>query len=209
MKKICFLILLCTLSFFGFSQNLFQYSGFSGGMMVHSGYLQSQKFNITTNNEQSPQNLQAKGVPFGIGGAAKVHLGKYLRVGGEGYVSNLNYGEYNSIFNLSYGGVLVDCIWQNKRFSPYVGVLFGGGSTQNTTLFASTPDDFIAEENVSYRKNSFLALTPFVGVEYALNDKIRLTLKADYLVNLNSAPNDFASGVRIFVGFMFYRLKSE
>lgn len=209
MKKICFLILVCTLSFFGFSQNLFQYSGFSGGMMVHSGYLQSQEFNITTNNGQNPQNLQAKGVPFGIGGAAKVHLGKYLRVGGEGYVSNLNYGEYNSIFNLSYGGVLVDCIWQNKRFSPYIGVLFGGGSTQNTTLFASTPDDFIAEENVSYRKNSFLALTPFVGVEYALNDKIRLTLKADYLVNLNSAPNDFASGVRIFIGFMFYRLKSE
>lgn len=209
MKKICFLILLCTLSFFGFSQNLFQYSGFSGGMMVHSGYLQSKDFTIATNNGQSLQNLQAKGVPFGIGGAAKVHLGKYLRVGGEGYVSNLNYGEYNSIFSLSYGGVLVDCIWQNKRFSPYVGVLFGGGSTQNTTLFASTPDDFIAEENVSYRKNSFLALTPFVGVEYALNDKIRLTFKADYLVNLNSAPNDFASGVRIFVGFMFYRLKSE
>lgn len=209
MKKICFLILLCTLSFFGFSQNLFQYSGFSGGMMVHSGYLQSQEFNITNHSGHSLQNLQAKGVPFGIGGAAKVHLGKYLRVGGEGYVSNLNYGEYNSIFSLSYGGVLVDCIWQNKRFSPYVGVLFGGGSTQNTTLFASTPDDFIAEENVSYRKNSFLALTPFVGVEYALNDKIRLTLKADYLVNLNSAPNDFASGVRVFIGFMFYRLKSE
>ena len=209
MKKIGFLILLCTLSFFGFSQNLFQYSGFSGGMMVHSGYLQSQDFTIATNNGQSLQNLQAKGVPFGIGGAAKVHLGKYLRVGGEGYVSNLNYGEYNSIFSLSYGGVLVDCIWQNKRFSPYVGVLFGGGSTQNTTLFASTPDDFIAEENVSYRKNSFLALTPFVGVEYALNDKIRLTLKADYLLNLNSAPNDFASGVRVFIGFMFYRLKSE
>lgn len=209
MKKIGFLILLCTLSFFGFSQNLFQYSGFSGGMMVHSGYLQSQKFNITNHSGHSLQTLQAKGVPFGIGGAAKVHLGKYLRVGGEGYVSNLNYGEYNSIFSLSYGGVLVDCIWQNKRFSPYVGVLFGGGSTQNTTLFASTPDDFIAEENVSYRKNSFLVLTPFVGVEYALNDKIRLTLKADYLVNLNSAPNDFASGVRIFIGFMFYRLKSE
>ena len=209
MKKICFLILLCTLSFFGFSQNLFQYSGFSGGMMVHSGYLQSKDFTIATNNGHSLQTLQAKGVPFGIGGAAKVHLGKYLRVGGEGYVSNLNYGEYNSIFSLSYGGVLVDCIWQNKRFSPYIGVLFGGGSTQNTTLFASTPDDFIAEENVSYRKNSFLALTPFVGVEYALNDKIRLTLKADYLVNLNSAPNDFASGVRVFIGFMFYRLKSE
>ena len=209
MKKICFLILLCTLSFFGFAQNLFQYNGFSGGMMMHSGYLQSKDFTIATNNGQSLQNLQAKGVPFGIGGAAKVHLGKHLRVGGEGYVSNLNYGEHNSIFSLSYGGVLVDCIWQNKRFSPYVGVLFGGGSTQNTTLFAPTYDDFVAEENVSYRKNSFLALSPFVGIEYALNDKIRLTLKADYLLNLNSAPNDFASGVRVFVGFMFYRLKTE
>lgn len=209
MKKICFLILVCTLSFFGFAQNLFQYNGFSGGMMVHSGYLQSKDFTIATNNGQSLQNLQAKGVPFGIGGAAKVHLGKHLRVGGEGYVSNLNYGEHNSIFSLSYGGVFVDCVWQNKRFSPYVGVLFGGGSTQNTTLFAPTYDDFIAEGNVSYRKNSFLALSPFVGIEYALNDKIRLTLKADYLLNLNSAPNDFASGVRVFVGFMFYRLKTE
>ena len=79
MKKICFLILVCTLSFFGFAQNLFQYNGFSGGMMVHSGYLQSKDFTITTNNGQSLQNLQAKGVPLGIGGAAKVHLGKYLR----------------------------------------------------------------------------------------------------------------------------------
>ena len=209
MKKICFFILVCTLSFFGFAQNLFQYNGFSGGMMVHSGYLQSKDFTIATNNGHSLQNLQAKGVPFGIGGAAKVHLGKHLRVGGEGYVSNLNYGEHNSIFSLSYGGALVDCVWQNKRFSPYVGVLFGGGSTQNTTLFAPTYDDFIAEGNVSYRKNSFLALSPFVGVEYALNDKIRLTLKADYLLNLNNPSADLPNGVRVFVGFMFYRLKTE
>ena len=209
MKKICFLILLCSLSFFGFAQNLFQYNGFSGGMMVHSGYLQSQEFSITTNNGQPLQTLQAKGVPFGIGGAAKVHLGKHLRVGGEGYVSNLNYGKHNSIFSLSYGGVLVDCVWQNKRFSPYVGVLFGGGSTQNTTLFAPTADDFIAEGNVSYRKNSFLALSPFIGVEYALNDKIRLTLKADYLINLNNPSADLPNGVRVFVGFMFYSLKTE
>ena len=209
MKKICFLILLCALSFFGFAQNLFQYNGFSGGMMVHSGYLQSKDFTIATNNGHSLQSLQAKGVPFGIGGAAKVHLGKHLRVGGEGYVSNLNYGEHNSVVSLSYGGVLVDCVWQNKRFSPYVGVLFGGGSTQNTTLFAPTYDDFIAEGNVSYRKNSFLALSPFVGIEYALNDKIRLTLKADYLLNLNNPSADLPNGVRVFVGFMFYRLKTE
>jgi hypothetical protein len=88
-----FFILFCLISSFAFSQNPFKYTGFSGGMMVHSGFLQ-----------QSGE----KGMPFGLGGCGKVHFGKYLRVGGEGYVSDLTYGNHNSISSVSWGGLLTD-----------------------------------------------------------------------------------------------------
>ena len=48
--------------------------GYDGGMMLHTGYLQG----------TIPQiSHQAKGMPFGIGGAIKFHIGKHFRVGSE------------------------------------------------------------------------------------------------------------------------------
>lgn len=188
-----FFILFCLISSFAFSQNPFKYTGFSGGMMVHSGFLQ-----------QSGEN----GMPFGLGGCGKVHFGKYLRVGAEGYVSDLTYGNHNSISSVSWGGLLIDLKADIKRFTPFTGVLLGGGSFQNIILSEGIKNDFGVIENAGFRKYSFMAFCPFLGMEYALNDKIRLTLKADYLMNLNN-EQDFPNGLRVFIGCMFYRLKTE
>ena len=203
-----FFILFCLISSFAFSQNPFKYTGFSGGMMVHSGYLKTQNFNLISNSNQHFNTIKAQGFPFGLGGAGRVHLGSFLRIGGEGYVSDLKYGENGSNISVSWGGILVDIAWQNKYFTPFAGITLGGGSWQNITLTNEVKDDFIAEENVWYRTNSFFALSPFIGVEYALSNKIRLTLKADYLMNLNN-EQDFPNGLRVFIGCMFYRLKTE
>ena len=210
MKKILMALSFVILSSgFAMSQGKLNYSGFSGGMMIHSGYLQSGTFELTNANNHSISQNQIKGFPFGIGGAARLHFGKHLRVGGEGYVSDIRYNSNGSYASTSWGGLLVDCIWQFKRFAPFAGLLVGGGNTKNLTLSEKYADDYMIETNTSFREYSFLAIAPFVGVEYAVNSKIRLTLKADYLINLNNPQDDFAHGPRIFLGFMFYRLKGE
>lgn len=192
-----------------FSQSWLKYTGFSGGMMIHGGYLHSGTFELTDANNHSISQNKIEGIPFGIGGAARLHFGKHLRVGGEGYVSDIKYNSNGSYFSTSWGGLLIDYIWQFKRFAPFAGLLVGGGNSKNLTLNENYGNDFIIESNASFREYSFLAIAPFVGVEYAVNSKIRLTLKADYLINLNNPQNDFATGPRIFLGFMFYRLKGE
>ncbi|MEE1272260.1 MAG: hypothetical protein UHM19_05645 [Bacteroidales bacterium] len=209
MSKKSFIVVFLLFTTISFCQNPFKYKGFSGGMMIHSGYLKTQNFNLISNSNQHFNTIKAQGFPFGLGGAGRVHLGSFLRIGGEGYVSDLKYGENGSNISVSWGGILVDVAWQNKYFTPFAGITLGGGRWQNITLTNEVKDDFIAEENVGYRTNSFFALSPFIGVEYALSNKIRLTLKADYLINLNNSPNDFAKGIRLFFGFMFYRLKTE
>ena len=54
--------------------------GFSGGMMVHTGFL---------SGCDNPYNYDAAGTTFGIGGVAKLHLTKHFRAGFEGYFSTM------------------------------------------------------------------------------------------------------------------------
>lgn len=50
---------------------------FDGGMMVHTGYLAA---------TLPARNHEASGVPFGIGGTMRFHVGSLLRVGGESFM---------------------------------------------------------------------------------------------------------------------------
>ena len=53
--------------------------GFSGGMMVHTGYLRGC---------DNPFDFNPKGMTFGIGGVAKLHITDHFRAGFEGYFCN-------------------------------------------------------------------------------------------------------------------------
>lgn len=182
------------------------YSGFSGGMLFHTGYVWGGTADLTSGG--LPVGSQRmEGMPTGLGGGARLHFGKHLRIGGEGHLSTLNYGDYASHIRIGWGGILADCIWQKRKFSPFAGVTFGGGSAKNLTLTSKTPLDFEVEPNASYRKYSFLCIVPFAGVEYAATDKVRIMLKADYMLNLTNRQPDFVSGPRIYIGFSFYRTK--
>lgn len=188
------------------AQEGLKYRGFSGGMMVHSGYLQSNSFDLQTIQGNYITTSKVEGMPFGIGGAARLHFGKHLRVGGEGYVSNLRYGVKGTTSSLSWGGVLADCVWSLGRWWPFAGVLVGGGAVEHVILQAEPAPDFVAESNAAYREYTFMALAPMVGIEYAMSEKIHLTFKMDYVINLSNPQDDFPSGPRFFLGFMFYRL---
>ena len=80
--------------------------GFSGGMMLHSGY----QF-----GGDNPYNINISSPTFGIGGCAKLHLTKHFRTGFEGYFStapiskDVQSGSHNKLF---WTGVLADWYWQ-------------------------------------------------------------------------------------------------
>ena len=186
----------------------FDYAGFSGGMMIHTGYLYGGSIALTAATNEIlylPQELS--GAPIGIGGVARIHFGKHLRVGFEGYNTTLKYGKYDSYASIGWGGGLADCMWRFGKWAPYIGGTFGGGSFKNLTLIAPTPLDEVVETHSSFRKYGFVTVVPFAGVEFAMTEKIRLNVKIDWMVNLSNPQSDFVSGPRVYFGFSFYRLK--
>ena len=174
------------------------YSGFSGGMMLHLGYVQSSSFTFSNG-----ETLQLKGLVFGLGGQARVHFGEHLRIGGEGYFTEHKY-KNGSYAKIGWGGVLADCAWQIGKFTPFLGGTFGGGSQQNLTNFSAPKNDYELQK-VSYRKYGFLCVVPFVGTEFALSKRIHLVFKTDYMFNISNRQADFITGPRFYFGFTFCR----
>ncbi|MDR1592406.1 MAG: hypothetical protein LBS16_05945 [Prevotellaceae bacterium] len=182
------------------------YCGFSGGMMLHTGYVHGRAFSLSHTDGSVAQTVQMKGAPTGIGGAARFHFGKHLRIGTEGYVSTLRYGQQESYASIGWGGLLADYQWTFGRWMPFVGGTVGGGTVKNLTLLEETPVDYVLEQSsASFRKYGFLALAPFAGVEFAMSKKIHLMFKVDYIINLNNRQNDFVTGPRLYCGFAFCR----
>ena len=171
--------------------------GFSGGMMVHTGY----QF-----GGDNPYGLNFSNATFGIGGCAKLRFTKHFRAGFEGYFSTaptkrgVESGSHNKLF---WTGALADWIWQTGRFYPYVGATVGGGMETALYMFEGDKHDWIPEGNAVLNKKPFFAFDPFVGVEYAVGKALRLTLKADWMIAINSDGLNRPQGPRIYFGFIF------
>ncbi len=186
------------------AENKMKYNGYSGGMMLHTGYV--------FGGVSTPQHAgtvvateKMQGLPMGIGGAIRLNFGKYLRVGTEGYSTTLYYGQKGSYATIGWGGLLADCAFTKDRHAFFVGATVGGGAFRNLTLTEPMHHDWEVENNVSYRKYAFMAVTPFVGYEWAMTQKIHLALKLDYLLNVSNPQPDFITGPRLYIGFMFCR----
>lgn len=204
-RLICTLLLflLCLNTNTANAQERLAYRGFSGGMMLHSGYVCAGDIAIQTPFLGTSPSQAIKGLPMGIGGAIKFHFGEHLRLGTEGYSSVLGYGDYGSSVSLGWGGLLVDVCDKWGRWEPFVGATVGGGIVENLTLNNPTEDDFVAESEASYRHYTTALIVPFAGVEYSISDRMGLVFKADYALPLGPSRPDFPSGVRLYVGFMF------
>lgn len=171
--------------------------GFSGGMMLHTGYL---------SGCDNPFNYEAKGPTFGIGGVARLHLSDHFRTGFEGYFSNMGLkkdiadGSFNKVF---WTGALADFFWKAGRFYPYVGATVGGGMETAYYMFEGDKHDWLPEAKAVYNKKPFFAVDPFIGVDYAVGEALRLTLKADWLLAISKDGLNRPMGPRIYFGFIF------
>lgn len=170
------------------------FNGFDGGMMLHTGYLKG---------DFQQLDYPVSGMPFGIGGVIRVHLGDHWRIGSEGYVSTLKQGGNGSYVKFGWGGLLGDFYWVCGRFVPYAGLTIGGGVNTNLLIRGESAGDWEPVDNAYYNRNGFLALDPFVGCDYIVSDAFHLTLKADWL-NCISRDCRIPSGPRLYLGFIFY-----
>lgn len=171
--------------------------GFSGGMMLHTGY----QFGC-----DNPYGLDISSPTFGIGGCAKLHMSKHFRTGFEGYFStapvrnNVASGSHNKLF---WTGLLADFFWQQGKVIPYVGLTVGGGMETAYYMFEGDKHDWLPEPMAVLHKQPFFALDPYVGVEYAVGAALRLTLKADWMLAINSDGLNRPMGPRLYFGFIF------
>ncbi|MEG1555186.1 MAG: hypothetical protein RR356_00465 [Bacteroidales bacterium] len=181
------------------------YKAFSGGMMLHTGYVFGGKSTVYDAHHNFIGSKEMKGTPWGIGGVLRFHFGKHLRIGTEGYSTNLQYGKNGSFVQLGWGGFLMDCQWIIEKFTLFVGGTLGGGGVKNLTLLDNSHTDFVEEGHATYRKYGVGLLTPFMGFEYAVTPKLHLIVKLDYIMNITNPQPDFVTGPRIYFGVLFCR----
>ena len=71
----------------------------------------------------------------------------------------------------------------------------------NATLLKEP--DWLPEGTTVLHKQPFFALDPYAGVEYKVGKALRLTLKADWMIAINSDGLNRPIGPRIYFGFIF------
>ena len=173
--------------------------GFSGGMMVHAGYVFGSDCPVLP-------ALKISNATFGLGGVAKVHFTNHLRAGFEGYFSKANLhrgmesGSHNKVF---WAGALADWYWKTGRLYPFVGLTVGGGQETSFYMFEGNKHDWLPETGVIFRKQPFLAVDPHFGVEYAVGKALHLIMKADWLIAVNSEGLNRPHGPRVYFGIIF------
>lgn len=171
--------------------------GFSGGMMVHTGYQYG---------GDNPYGLDISSPTFGIGGCAKLHFTEHFRTGFEGYFSTapikngVESGSHNKLF---WTGILADFFWKKGKFVPYIGATVGGGMETSFYLFEGNKHDWEIEARAVLHKQPFIAIDPYVGVEYKVGKALRLTVKTDWMFAFNSDGLNQPMGPRIYFGFIF------
>ncbi len=189
----------------------FRFRGYTGGMMLHSGYIQSCPFQLYSYSSATPVTIQIKGGATGIGGHVKFAFGTptdMIRIGAEGHSSNVSYRPSPSYSHTGWGGVLIDYLHRSKgRVHPFAGLLIGGGGVKNHIITEGSTEDFLTERQAAMHKYAFMAVAPFAGIEVSLTQKLSLVIKADWLFNTTRHQSDFSSGLRLYVGILFNRLQ--
>ena len=165
---------------------------FTGGMFLHFGYL---------SNERPEANID--GITKGLGGKLVFYTGKHIRIGTEGYASTFNYPSDKGFYKLGWGGAVVEFYKVYNRLAFVGGATVGRGGIKDlylkdANIYDREPDDAI------YEKQSFWVFTPSISSEYLLSEKIRLVVKADYILAPGSGVEKMtASGPKLYVGILF------
>jgi len=210
-KKLISILFLGFLHFFVFSQNTtvdkkWGYKGYSGGMFVHTGYVQSGVFTVF-DLQGNEIKEQIKGATFGLGGKMGIFLNQYFRVGAEGYFTSCRYGVKKNSCRIGWGGVTFDALYPVKKWAPFLGITVGGGSSTHVIFIEKTLNNKKATAVIHY-KYPLCIINPVIGVEFFASKRISILFKMDYMINVYKKTNFYPQGLRFYLGIHFYH-KSE
>ena len=222
-RLITTLFILISLPFFAISQESnssksWGYKGYSGGMFVHTGYVQSKEFSVF-DLDGNKIDMRIKGAVFGLGGKMGIFLHRNFRVGAEGYFSTCKYnsGKYvnqliteKSSCRIGWGGFTFDILFPVNKFAPFMGVTIGGGSAKHLIFTEYNHFHHVATP-VVYFSNPLIVINPVIGLEFFATKRISLLFKLDYMFNLYKTlsinNNTYPRGVRLYLGVHFYHKK--
>ena len=206
-------------------------TGFSGGMLIHGGYLFSSDPTKVFSNTGLGSLDYIKGLPksgfcFGLGGALRMHFIDHIHLGAEGYVSTMPLMGTGSNVRTGWGGVLCDWYGNWGKTRPMIGMTVGGGAMRRLYVPDQTPGTEYAQSdstnyNSSFVKTPFFFMDPYIGLEIGLNNHMAIMLRLDYMLpfgRTSSGLTDLGkdvkwsnfmtpSGPRLYIGVMFGRLK--
>ena len=208
------------------------FTGVSGGMMLHAGYLFSDSpdkvfSNTGLGDPEYRKGLPKSGVCIGLGGTLRVHLINHIHLGAEGFVSTMPLMHTGSNIRTGWGGAMCDFYFNVGKTRPMLGLSIGGGTMKRLYVPDNAPvvygADSSAVYNASYVKTPFFYMDPYVGVEIDLNSHMALLIRLDYMLpfgrtksGLTDITDDVKwsnfmtpSGPRLYVGIMFGKLKKE
>ncbi len=201
------------------------YTGFSGGMMVHGGYLFADSpdrifSNTGLGNLDYVKGLPRDGFCYGLGGTLRFHLINHIHIGAEGFVSTMPLMKTGSNVRTGWGGACIDLYANWGKVRPLIGGTIGGGTMKRLFVPDRSNGKEYADEddtkyNASYTRTPFFMLDPYVGMEIGLTNHMALMIRVDYLLPfgnmktvLTEGTEDWKnymspSGPRLYVGIMF------
>lgn len=182
------------------------YKGYSGGMFIHLGYVQSPHFTVF-DSQGNEIKEQIKGLVYGLGGKVSIFLNKYFRIGGEGYVTYCKYGANKNNYNIGWGGINLDLLYPVKRWAPFIGITIGGGNSTNLIFIEKPPNNKNVIPIIYYKQILYIIDTA-IGVEFFTSNKISILFKLDYMLNIYKTSHVYPSGPRFYIGVHFYHKKN-
>lgn len=209
------------------------FTGFSGGMMLHAGYLFSsdptQVFSNTgLGSPDYVKGLPKSGICFGLGGSLRMHLINHIHLGAEGAVSTMPLMNTGSNVRTGWGGALCDFYTDWGKVRPMIGLSVGGGTMKRLFVPADslgyvpveTASGDTTNYNASYTKTPFFYMDPYIGLEVGFGNHMALLIRIDYMLPFGKTSSRMSdnvkwsnfmtpSGPRLYVGIMFGRLKKK
>lgn len=206
-KLIC-ILLCCTTLLLAQTDSVAIFQGCSGGMMGHVGYLFGQPAAAVL---PSGESIAMQGMTYGLGGSMRVNLMKHLRVGCEGFSSNVKSGvtdqrdflQKGSYIRTGWGGLIADVCWRLEKVWPYIGGSVGGGAMRTLAVVEGSQDDWQTESTVVLHKQGFGYVNPYVGMDYCITRRIHATFRLDWMLAFADKQLVLPTGPRLYVGIMF------
>lgn len=152
-----------------------------------------------------------QGLTYGLGGSMRVNLMKHLRIGCEGFSSNVKSGvsdqhdflQKGSYIRTGWGGVIADACWRMEKVWPFIGGSVGGGAMRTLSIVDGSQDDWQTEGVAILHKQGFGYVNPYVGIDWCMTRRVHLTVRMDWMLAFANKQLIFPTGPRLYVGIMF------